>query len=152
MLPTPTKFTLCAGASDGSSPLNAFDNALLEAGIGNANLVRVSSILPAGVSHVPELKLSPGALTPVAYGTINSDVPEEKISAAVAVGISLNSFGVIMEYSGRCGRQDAEAKVVAMVQDAFKIRDLELIDVMVKAAEHTVVRNGSAFAAVALWY
>ncbi|NMB16013.1 MAG: pyruvoyl-dependent arginine decarboxylase, partial [Firmicutes bacterium] len=48
MLPTPEKFTLVAGGSEGPTGLNAFDNALLAAGLGNLNLVRVSSILPPG--------------------------------------------------------------------------------------------------------
>ena len=46
MLATPCKFTLVAGNGEGGTPLNAFDAALIEAGIGNLNLLRVSSILP----------------------------------------------------------------------------------------------------------
>src|SRR5206468_7432297 len=44
-----TKAAGTAGNAEGSTPLNAFDNALLAAGIGNINLVRISSILPPGV-------------------------------------------------------------------------------------------------------
>ncbi|MFO7311775.1 MAG: pyruvoyl-dependent arginine decarboxylase, partial [Bacillota bacterium] len=39
MLPTPRKFTLVSGAAEGTTPLNAFDNALLASGIGNLNLL-----------------------------------------------------------------------------------------------------------------
>lgn len=46
MLPTPHKFTLVAGIGEGSSTLNAFDVALLDSGLGNLNLLKVSSILP----------------------------------------------------------------------------------------------------------
>ena len=42
MLPTPKKFKIVAAAAEGNHKLTAFDNALLEAGIGNVNLVRVS--------------------------------------------------------------------------------------------------------------
>ena len=35
-----------AGRAEGGTTLNAFDNALLAAGIGNINLIKVSSILP----------------------------------------------------------------------------------------------------------
>jgi arginine decarboxylase len=152
MLPTPKKFTLCAGAADGFSKLNAFDNALLQAGIGNLNLIRVSSILPPGAEHVPELEMPPGSLTPTAYGSIASDLAGELISAAIGIGISGDSFGVIMEYSGKCGRQEAEATVAEMVRDAFAVRKMELVKIMVKAVEHKVVNSGCAFAAVALWY
>ena len=46
MLPTPKKFKIVAAAAEGTHKLTAFDNALLDAGIGNVNLVRISSILP----------------------------------------------------------------------------------------------------------
>ena len=46
MLPTPKKFKIVAAAAEGHNNLTAFDNALLAAGIGNVNLVRISSILP----------------------------------------------------------------------------------------------------------
>lgn len=143
---------MCAGAADGLSRLNAFDNALLQAGIGNVNLVRVSSILPPGALHVPDLAILPGTLTPTAYGYITSDVPEDVISAAVGVGMSADSFGVIMEYSGHCSRQDAESTVMQMVKDAFEMRQMEPVRILVKAVEHKVVAIGCAFAAVALWY
>ncbi len=41
-----TKAATTSGSAEGTTPLNAFDNALLAAGIGNINLVKVSSILP----------------------------------------------------------------------------------------------------------
>ena len=46
MLPNPTKYNLVAGSTEGSTILNAFDGALLNAGAGNLNLVRVSSLHP----------------------------------------------------------------------------------------------------------
>ena len=50
---TPTQYFLVSGASDGYMPLNAFDGALLQAGIGNTNLVRMSSIVPPIVNWFP---------------------------------------------------------------------------------------------------
>lgn len=152
MLPTPKKFTLVAGSSEGKSKLNAFDHALLTAGIGNLNLLKVSSILPPKTEFVENLEIPPGSLTPTAYGSITSDLPGEVISAAVGVGISEDSFGVIMEFSGRCTKAEAEEQVTQMVAEAFETRGLKLSKVMVKVAEHTVQKNGCAFAAVALWY
>ena len=49
-LPTPRKFTLLR-AAEGGTKLNAFDNALLAAGIGS-NLLKVSSILPPEAEYV----------------------------------------------------------------------------------------------------
>ncbi len=152
MLPTPRKFTICAGSSEGPTRLNAFDNALLAAGIGNLNLLRVSSILPPGAEHVEKLDLPPGSLTPTAYGTITSSTPGERIAAAVGIGFTRDSFGMIMEYSGVCSREEAEREVGRMVEEAFKQRNLPLARVMVKGTEIVVQHIATAFAAVALWY
>ena len=46
ILKTPTQYFLVSGASDGVTPLNAFDGALLQAGIGNTNIVRSAFVLP----------------------------------------------------------------------------------------------------------
>lgn len=152
MLPTPKKFTICEGSAEGAHELNAFDNALLNAGIGNLNLLRVSSILPPNAECVEKLELAPGSLTPTAYGYIVSEEPGELIAASVGIGFSEDSFGVIMEFSGKCSQKIAEEKVVHMVEEAFKTRNLELAKVLVKSVEHRVEKCGCAFAAVALWY
>lgn len=152
MLPTPKKFTLLAGAAEGGTKLNAFDNALLAAGIGNLNLLKVSSILPPEAEYVEELNISPGALTPTAYGTVAGEQPGELISAAVGVGFSPGSFGVIMEYSGHCEKAEAEEKIRLMLENAFHQRNIRLEKVMVKGIEWKVKQIGAVFAGVALWY
>lgn len=155
MLPTPKKFTLLAGTSEGITRLNAFDNALLNAGIGNLNLVRVSSILPPNAIEVPasQFEVAAGSLLPTAYGTITSEVEGELISAAVAIGIGeSNDYGVIMEFSGRCDREQAEETVAEMAREAFRQRNRALKNVIVRASEHRVGSIGCAFASVALWY
>lgn len=152
MLPTPTKFTLVAGAAEAGTTLNAFDKALLIAGIGNLNLLRVSSILPPGAVYVDKLDIPAGSLLPTAYGTISSQTPGERIAAAVGVGFTRDSYGVIMEFSGKCTKQEAEERVQAMVEEAFAARQLELADVRVKAIDHVVEKVGCVLAAVPLWY
>lgn len=153
MLPMPTKFNLVAGSSEGSTLLNAFDGALLKAGAGNLNLLRVSSVLPPGAVYDKHLFIPPGSLVPTAYGAIDCDEPETVISAAVGVGIpDDNSFGMIMEVSGRFPKVVAEEKVRKMVVEAFQMRNKTLADIKVKSAEHKVNKIGCAFAGVLLWY
>jgi arginine decarboxylase len=153
LLATPRKYTLVAGAAEGRTRLNAFDNALLKAGLGNLNLLRVSSILPPGAERVATLAIPPGTLTPTAYGTITSEVEGERIAAAIGVGrADSGDYGVIMEFSGRCSRNEAEEAVRAMLEEAFETRGRRLWRVEIEAVEHRVERIGCAFAAAALWY
>lgn len=153
MLETPRKYTLVAAGAEGPTHLNAFDNALLEAGIGNLNLLRVSSILPAGAARLAAIEMEPGSLVPTAYGVILSHTPGELISAAIGVGVAGDGgSGVIMEFSGRCSKAEAEEAVRVMVEEAFRTRRRPIEKIEVLAAEHHVVENGCAFAAAALWY
>jgi len=151
-LPTPRKFTLLAGAAEGGTKLNAFDNALLAAGIGNLNLVKVSSILPPEAEYVEKLDIPPGSLTPTAYGSCASDRPGEVIAAAVGIGFSTNSFGVIMEYSGCCEQKEAEEKIQFILENAFRQRGIKLEKTMIKGIQWKVEKIGAVFAGVALWY
>ncbi|MGI6413961.1 MAG: pyruvoyl-dependent arginine decarboxylase [Syntrophomonadaceae bacterium] len=152
MLPLPKKYFVTAGSAEGESELTAFDGALLNARVGNTNLLRVSSILPPGCEYEPDLNIPPGALLPIAYGAITSTCPGQLIAAAVAVGVKNNSFGVIMEYSGVCSKEEAETQVTRMVEEAFRKRGLALDEVKTASAEHRVEKIGCAFAAVPLWY
>ncbi|MCL2337255.1 MAG: arginine decarboxylase, pyruvoyl-dependent [Firmicutes bacterium] len=152
MLATPKKFFLTAAAAEGHSELTAFDNALLAGRIGNINLIRVSSILPPGVEYDPDLQIPPGSLVPTAYGYICSDVPGELLSAAVGVGLSADTFGVIMEFAGYCGKAEATAKIEAMLREAFASRGMELKEIKTAAVEHRVEKVGCALAAVPLFY
>lgn len=152
MLPTPKKFTIVVGRAEGPTWLNAFDNALLDAGIGNLNLIKVSSVLPPEARYVERLEIAPGSLTPTAYGYVTSDVPGDTIAAAVGIGFSEDTFGIIMEHAGRCTQKEAEAEIGRMLKAAFERRELRLARTMIKGVEHKVHRLGCAFSAVALWY
>ncbi|MGB9904425.1 MAG: pyruvoyl-dependent arginine decarboxylase [Desulfotomaculales bacterium] len=152
MLPTPRKYFLTAASAEGETGLTAFDKALLAGGIGNINLIRVSSILPPEAQYCPGLVIPEGSLVPVAYGYIISETPGELIAAAVGVGVGLNSFGVIMEFSGRCGQAEAREKIARMLRESFAVRKIEMVDLKIAAVEHRVEKIGCALAAVPMWY
>lgn len=148
----PRFFTVVAGTAEGSTHLNAFDNALLAAGIGNMNLVKISSILPPDAEEAAEFAARPGSFIPTAYGWSFGEHPGEVLSAAVAIGRGPHDeYGVIMEISGKGSGEEAERTIRKMVKDAFDIRQRELKEVIVRVAEHRVVTCGAAFAAVVLW-
>jgi arginine decarboxylase len=154
LLPTPTAYWLGAGEADSNTALNAFDGSLLAAGVGDTNLVKMSSILPPGCRRVKAALLPYGTLVPVAYAQITSDMPGEIIAAGVAVGVPADEKlpGLIMEYSARGHREDVEAIVRSMVETGFAMRSRELADIHSTAVQHKVEQIGSAFACVVLWH
>jgi len=149
----PTRYFLSSGTSEGYMPLNAFDGALLQAGIGNTNLVRMSSIVPPHCKRVAPIPLPPGALVPAAYAAITSDTPGEIVSAAVAIALPENEDqnGLIMEYSAKGERQKIEDTVRRMAEEGMKLRGWPIRDLQSIAAEHRVEKVGAALAAVILW-
>ena len=147
-----TKAATTSGSAEGTTPLNAFDNALLAAGIGNINLVKVSSILPPETAVVDLPRLRPGALVPTAYAAMTSEVPGEVVAAAVgwARPADPSKNGVIMEFHDKATREEAERAIVHMLAEAFRVRGWTIHEMQVCAAEHRVERTGCALAAVTL--
>jgi arginine decarboxylase len=152
MTKTVTLAAATAGHAEGGTTLNAFDNALLAAGIGNINLVKVSSILPPEVPVVELPKIKPGAIVPTAYAAMTSAVPGETIAAAVGYAVPDDPAknGVIMEFHGHGTRAGAEESIRAMLEEAFRVRGETIREMRVFAAEHTVEHVGCAIAAIAL--
>lgn len=156
MVPTPNIYCLVSGAAEGNTRLNAFDNALLEAGVGDTNLMRMSSICPPGAQQVSrqDIKLPKGGLIPLAYASIDSQTPQMWIASAIAVGIPEDPSepGVIMEFEDHTRLQYVENIVEQMVVDAFEYRNRKLKEIKKVGVEHQVEKCGSTFAAAVLWY
>ncbi|MCK4544960.1 arginine decarboxylase, pyruvoyl-dependent [candidate division WOR-3 bacterium] len=153
IIQTPTKFFLVAGASEGFSKLNSFDCALLASGIGNTNILKMSSILPPKCKRIEPVRLPYGSLIPTAYASITSDQPGEIVSAAVAVAIPERDDypGLIMEYSSRGKKENVENIVKKMAEEGMKVRNENIKDILIKGIEFNIKRIGTAFAAVVLW-
>lgn len=154
MVHTPNIYCLVKGKGEGNMPLNAFDQALLDAGVGDTNLVRMSSIVPPSCKEVERVLLPKGGLIPIAYGSLSSTKPGQIISTAVAIGIPEDPSlpGVIMEHEDELPLDQVEATVRQMTIDAFAYRNRALKEVKSIGIEHVVERAGSVFAAVVLWY
>jgi arginine decarboxylase len=102
----PTRFVLVSGTGAAVTELNAFDRALQQAGVGNYNLIRLSSILPPHVKQTDKkITLPHGDFVPIAYGTVAIRIPPTNnqvfISAAIAVGVPADATkaGLIMEHT-----------------------------------------------------
>ena len=155
IIETPSKFFLVSGSSEGFTLLNAFDGALLASGVGDTNLVKMSSILPPGCQEMNPrpVSLPQGALVPIAYASLCSDAPGEVISAAVAIGIPEDETraGLIMEYSARAEESVVKTQVKKMVEKGMELRNRAIKDILAVSATYRVASIGAVFAGVVLW-
>ncbi len=147
-----TKVAITAGTAEGGSSLNAFDNALLAAGIGNVNLIKVSSIVPPDVDIVDLPRIKPGALVPTAYAAMTSTTPGQTVTAAVGYALPADrtKAGVIMEFHDVTDRPTAEQAIRDMLEEAFRVRGEAIREMKIVAVDHRVERAGCALAAVTL--
>ncbi|NOZ63879.1 MAG: arginine decarboxylase, pyruvoyl-dependent [Caldiserica bacterium] len=150
---TPTKFFLVRGEGEASFPLTAFDAALLDSGVGNTNLLKVSSILPPACNEIEPITLPFGVLVPVAYAALTSDEPGEVIAAAVSVAVPQDNSkpGLIMEVSGKGTSSEIERKACEMVEEGMAIRKEPISRILSISVEHRVIKVGAVFAGVVLW-
>ena len=154
MIQHATHYFICAGNAEGYMPLNAFDQSLLNAGVGDVNLVRLSSILPPSCQRVDRFALPYGALVPVAYADMVSSNPGEIIGAAIAIGIPEDPElpGLIMEHHGVGTQKEIEQTVIDMAVEGMRYRDRAIREVLSIGTEHVVQKHGAAFAGVVLWH
>jgi len=150
---TPDAYFFAQGVSEGYMPLNAFDGALLASGIGNTNLVKMSSIVPPGAWHIEPVSIPYGALVPVAYASITSSIKGQTISAAVAAAFPEDGSmpGLIMEYGATGPSEEIEQICRDMAVHGLGMRGLVVGRVESAAVSHQVENVGAAFAAVVLW-
>ncbi len=142
------KVAITSGKAEGPSKLNAFDNALLDAGIGDVNLIKVSSILPAGSKFVELPKLKAGDMINCVLAHATSNKRGDVITAVIAVATS-NDFGCVVEHSDiNKDPEDVEEKAVFMVKEMMKIREMEIKDIVIEKQSHTVENEGSVVAAI----
>ena len=143
----------CGGSSEGETELTSFDGALLKSGIGNTNLIKMSSIVPPNSKKVSPVEIPAGSFLPIAYASITSSEPGETIAAAVATAIPLDKSlnGVIMEHSNHAPLEFVEEKVRKMAEEAMSMRGITQFTIESKGIEAKVERYATAFAAVVLW-
>jgi arginine decarboxylase len=151
--PIPKHFFLTAGSGVASTGLNAFDAALLDAGVGDTNLIKMSSILPPACREISKFDFPKGSFVPLAYGDMVSDKVGQLISASVAVGIPEDPAlaGLIMECSIIGPAQECEKKTRDMViEGMLTIRGVKIKEIKSISASMTVNSIGAVFAAVVL--
>lgn len=148
----PKHYTIVSGKGFSQYKLVAFDNALLSAGIGDYNLVKVSSILPVGCQFEENIDIEKGSVIYAAYSTVTVNEKQKKTTAvAVAIPLYDADSGVIFETSSDSG--EAENDVCNMCMEAMENRNRNIKEI--KSTSITVSGKSrgyvSGISAVVMW-
>ncbi|MBQ8017337.1 MAG: arginine decarboxylase, pyruvoyl-dependent [Methanobrevibacter sp.] len=134
------RIAIVSGNDEGPTKLNAFDNALTQAGIGDVNLIKVSSML-AGNAKIEKLpKLKAGAMVNCVLSEVTSDNPGDEITAVIALAIG-EKLGCVVETSGINKDNDELIKEAEeMVRYMMEKRNVEIKEMLVEYST-TKVKN-----------
>lgn len=122
---TPHYYSIVSGLGESGFELVAFDKALLNAGIGDYNLVKVSSIIPPNCVFRESIDLPKGSILYGAY-VKKIIINNQAGSTAVAIAFPKNADknGVIFEASS--DDQDAKSVAIEMCKEAIANRGMEI--------------------------
>ena len=150
----PQHYSLVSGIGKSQYRLSAFDNALLDAGIVDYNLMKVSSILPSNCKYCEKIPIGKGDLLYTAYSTITLNCNEYGMTGvAVAIPSVANESGVIFETSYVNQKTDIKIMLKEMCQNAMRQRGRNLLDIKYSCQEVKGESNiyVSAISAVVMW-
>ena len=148
----PKCFFITSGSAESNiSKLNAFDRALMKAGIAQCNLVPVSSIIPVGAEKIEYREMPIGTITFVIMARIDG-IRGEEISAGICwVKCSSNGmkYGLVAEGQGKMGEEDLKRELDKKVEDMVEARGVEILRKEYRIESLKISKKyGSAIAAV----
>ncbi len=123
----PKEFFITSGkAVSPVSELNAFDLALKRAGIGQCNLVCVSSILPKNCTEVEKHNIDAGAVTFAVMARMDGD-EGTTIGAGIAWAWARSKkYGLVAEAHGFMDKKALEETLEWKIREMAKIRSIQI--------------------------
>ncbi len=142
------KIAIVSGKDEGPTKLNAFDNALTDAGIGDVNLIKVSSMLAKNTEITELPKLKAGAMVNCVLSEITSDNPGDEITAVIAVAIG-EELGCVVETTGiNENPEDLTNEARKMVEYMMEKRGVKTKELIIEKSTATVEEIASVVASV----
>ena len=147
----PKRYKIVKGIGKSVYPLVAFDSALQNAGIGDYNLVKVSSILPAACQYTEDIDLAKGSILYAAYATTTVLVGQSaSVGVAIAKAQSSEENGVIFEHTALDDTTNILKKMCISAMDN-RDRKIDYINVCTQTIYGEENLYVSAIAAVVMW-
>lgn len=149
----PRRFFITSGkAISQVTDLNAFDRALIQAGIGEQNLVYVSSVIPAGARQVGRTKLPMGAITHCVLAQARGS-EGETISSGISYAFRKDGFGgYVAEGHGYMNNRAMRQILQWKMEEMAKLRDIELTPIRYRIEELSIpMDNYGACVCALVW-
>ena len=126
----PTKFFIThSSAVSETSDLNAFDKALLKAGIGELNLVSVSSVIPIGAERIEPREMPMGAVTHCVLAQMRG-CEGETIAAGIAYAYRKDGKGGYVAEGHIHGSAESLKEILSWkMAEMSRIRDVEFDEI-----------------------
>lgn len=142
------KIAIVSGKDEGPTKINAFDNALTDAGIGDVNLIKVSSMLGGNTEILPLPSLKAGSMINCVLSTITSSNKGEKITSMIAVAIG-DELGCVVEKTGiNENIEKMKEEAIFMVEYMMRKRNVKVDEIIVEESTHVVEEIGSVVSSV----
>jgi arginine decarboxylase len=160
----PRAFFVTSGAGMDSEPAIAFDLALRDAGIGECNLVEVSSILPADAVAIDRehASMKPGTITFCVLSradggsgdVVGAGVGYGWLGEASEPGTVNRAFGIICEHHGHHSRPFLAEKIQEKLDKMAAMRKLHVLarELVVESVEVERGKFGSVVVALVLLF
>ncbi len=126
----PSKFFIThSSAVSRTSDLNAFDKALINAGIGEQNLVSVSSVIPIGAERIEPCEMPMGAVTHCVLAQMRG-TEGETIAAGIAYAYRKDGKGGYVAEGHIHGSAESLKEILSWKMDEMaRIRDVEFQEI-----------------------
>ncbi|OUJ19040.1 Pyruvoyl-dependent arginine decarboxylase PdaD [Methanonatronarchaeum thermophilum] len=146
----PNKISITSGTGESEHQLNAYDRALKNAGVGDLNLIKVSSILPENCKIKNKPQIPPGSFTPsvISKQTTNKN---QVISAAIAIAECEKGIGLICEHSAPTIEKTTVNKTKKMLNQMAEDRNKTIKKIHIESEQIIPTKTGAAVAVAVFW-
>jgi arginine decarboxylase len=126
------------GESD-NSKINAFDNALIDAGINDCNLIKVSSILAKETELIGEFEIEKGSFVPTVISTAYGK-QGETICSCLQIALNDKKYGYVFEGQGKNPRE-IEQQLTACTNEMAEKRKQKIISRKTITKQATITKK-----------
>lgn len=135
----PKYYSIKTGKASAKNELNSLDKAFLAAGIGDYNIIEISSILPKDCKYKEKLtQKPPGTLLPCVISSYTSSKKNRLISSAITVGETEEGLKVVSEANGALNKQESERRSENRAVKMIKNRKMNVRELITNSVEEKV--------------